>query len=121
MRARLVVAAALAVAALPAPARATCVNNVCTPYGPGSIDTAGDVWHSCVYYKASAPAPPGWPAGNDSGGPYVFVRTKQWGFDHPTGWDVRVCDLDASTADLNDLAGRVGVSLPVELPPRPSR
>lgn len=100
MRPRALTRAALVAGLLLAasPAAATCVDRICTPFGPGSVDTSrdGSVSDSCLYYKHRAPAPADWP-GYDNGGPYVFVRTKAWGeqpaFAWGVGWDYRVCDL----------------------------
>ena len=107
---RVLAAAVVVAAATIAPANATCVNNVCTPPAPASlpgsidVDPGGDIWNSCLYIKYYAPAPNDWDPNADSGGPYVFTRTKAWGNQpgygpYGTGWDTRYCN------DLNSVVG----------------
>lgn len=118
-------AGAILVAALlgPAPAaEATCVSApdvvFCLPTGPGSVYLdGGDLSESCLYIKMKSPAPPEWPQGADSGGPYIFIRSKAWG-NQPGhglgyGYDYRFCDLLIPSASVGH--DDEGVSVDVEV------
>jgi hypothetical protein len=95
---RAVLVTALVLVAAP-PADATCINGQCLPAGPGSaeLDVASSALDSCLYIKMDRPAPPDWDPNNDSGGPYVFLKSKAWGnrpgYQWPVGYDYRFCDL----------------------------
>lgn len=79
-------------------ASATCVDSVCTPVGPGSVEGDVDVNGDgvlCAYKKDYAPPPSDWTGPANAPAPYFFSRTQAWGdeYEHRWlhDWDTRYC------------------------------